>query len=271
MIYRKSKEEIELMRQGGRILAQTVWEVLRTVKPGVSELSLDKLAEELIWKKGGEPGFKRVKGYHHTICVSTNDVIVHGIPTEYQFRERDIVGIDCGVFYKGFHTDMAETRRVSTGNGQQLTINHRRSGIPHLRDKKDKVDRFLETGKRALEEAIKVAKAGNRVGNISKAIQDIVERKGGYSVVRALVGHGVGGALHEEPEIPGFLRGPIAKTPPLLPGMVIAIEVIYNMGGSEVIYKNTDGWTISTKDGSLSGVFERTIAITEKDPIVLTS
>lgn len=255
MIYRKSKEEIELMREGGRILAQTVWEVISTVKPGVSELSLDNLAEELIWKKGGEPGFKRVKGYHHTICVSTNDVIVHGIPTEYQFKKGDIVGIDCGVFYKGFHTDMAETIHV-------------RSEKLEVRSEKDK---FLETGKRALEEAIKVAKAGNRVGNISKVIQDIVERKEGYSVVRALVGHGVGGALHEEPEIPGFLRGPIAKTPPLLPGMVIAIEVIYNMGGNEIVYKNTDGWTISTKDGSLSGVFERTIAITEKDPIVLTN
>ena len=131
--------------------------------------------------------------------------------------------------------------------------------------------KFLETGKRALDEAIKVARGGNRVGHISKVIQDIVEREGGFRVVRSLVGHGVGRELHEEPEIPGFLRGAISKTRELLPGMTIAVEVIYNMSTSEVVYKNTDGWTISTKDKSLSGVFERTLAITEKDPIVLTS
>lgn len=259
MTHRKSKEEILIMRQGGKILAETLWAVLGKVKPGVSELELDTLAEKLIVKKGGEPGFKRVKGYHHTICVSTNDVVVHGIPTSYRFQEGDVVGIDCGVYYKGFHTDMAETLRVSTMNTKQVTIN-----------KNDEVDRFLETGKKALEEGIKMARAGNRVGHISQTIQNIVEKEGGYSIVRTLVGHGVGRNLHEEPEVPGFLRGPFEKTPMLLAGMTIAIEVIYNQGRKEVVL-NKDGWTITTEDRSISGLFERTVAVTDKDPIVLTS
>ena len=260
MIQRKTKEEIELMRRGGKILAKTLWAVMNTIAPGVSELDLDTLAEKLILESGAEPGFKRVAGYKHTICVSTNDVIVHAIPTTYRFKEGDVVGVDCGVYYKGFHTDMAETRRVSTNNKQQTTNN-----------RKDETDTFLETGKRALEEGIKVAKAGNRVGHISKTIQDIVEKEGGYSVVRTLVGHGVGKNLHEEPEVPGFLRGRIDSTPMLVAGMTIAIEVIYNMGEKEVMFRNNDGWTIGTKDKSLSGLFERTVAITDKDPIVLTT
>jgi methionyl aminopeptidase len=252
MIHPKSKEEIAIMREGGRILARVLLTLTDRIRPGVSELEIDELAEELIRRAGGEPGFKRVEGYRHTICVSTNDVVVHGIPTKYRFQEGDVAGIDCGVFYKGFHTDMAETRQV----------------LPKSRE--DVIGKFLETGKRALIAGIRAARFGNRVGHISKAIQDIVEKEGGYSVVRSLVGHGVGKRLHEAPEVPGFLRGDIGKTPLLIPGMTIAIEVIYNMGGSEVVFSNDDGWTISTKDGSLSGLFERTIAITDKDPIVLT-
>ena len=214
MIDIKTPEEIKIMREGGKILASVLLQLLKNIKPGVSELEIDRLAEELILKKGAKPGFKEIKGYNNSICVSTNNVVVHGAPTNYKFKSGDVVGIDCGVFYKGFHTDAAETLRVSTINNQQSTNN-----------KRYKINKFLETGKRALGEAIKVAKVGNRVGHISKTIQNIVEEKG-YSIVRSLVGHGVGRTIHEEPEVPGFLSEKIEKTPVLAENMTIAIEVI---------------------------------------------
>ena len=254
MIKIKTKKEIGIMKISGRILAETLYEVIKNVKPGVSEIELDRLAEKLIIEKGGEPGFKKVPGYRHTICVSTNDIVVHGVPSEYRLKEGDVVGIDCGVYYKGFHTDMSETVRVQNSG---------------LRVQNDEVDKFLETGKKALEAGIKAAKLGNNVGDISKSIQDIVEGKG-FSVVKTLVGHGVGRDLHEEPEVPGYLAENISKTPVLRDGMTIAVEVIYNMGKSDVVYGNEDGWTIRTEDGSLSGVFERTIAIARSGPVVLT-
>lgn len=256
MVHIKKKKEIEVMVEGGRILAEVLFEVLSNVKPGVSELKLDSLAEELIREKGGEPAFKKVNGYHHTICVSTNDVVVHGVPTDYKFREGDVVGIDCGVYYKGFNTDMAESIRIKN---QELGI----------KNQADEIDQFLETGREALDAAIQVARVGNRVGHISKTIQDRVEGAG-YSVVRSLVGHGIGKELHEEPEVPGFLVEPVERTVKLEPRMTVAIEVIYNMGRPEVVYTN-DGWTMKTKDGSVSGLFERTVAITENGPVVLTS
>jgi len=252
MIHYKTEEEIEIMARCGKILAEVLFDVLTHVKPGVTELELDALADKLIKEKGGQAGFKLVEGYHHAICISTNEVVVHGIPTNNKLKEGDVVGIDCGVFLQGFHTDMAETVRVSKSS------------------KLDEIDVFLKTGKDALELAIQEAKIGNRVGNISKTIQDVVEKKGGYSIVRSLVGHGVGRSLHEEPEVPGFLSGKIENTPLLKEGMTIAIEVIYNMGKRDVIYANNDGWTIKSKDNSPSGVFERTVLITQNGPIVLT-
>ncbi len=258
MIDVKTPEEIETMRKGGGILAEVLREVLDEVKPGVTELELDVLADRLITQKGAEAAFKKVPGYNHATCISTNNVVVHGVPGDHKLKEGDIIGIDCGVYYKGLYTDMSETRRVSTIEGKQLTSN-----------KKDEIDRFLETGKRALDEAIKVAVAGNRVGHISKTIQNIVENDG-YSVVRSLIGHGIGKKLHEDPEVPGFLDKRIEKTPLLKEGMTIAVEVIYNAGKSDVSYANNDGWTIATADGSISGLFERTIAITDKGPKVLT-
>lgn len=253
MIRVKSKEEIEIMKKGGAILADVLGRVVASIRPGVTELEMDELAEKLMRQKGAEPGFKRVAGYRHSICMSTNDVVVHGIPTQYAFRDGDVVGVDCGVFYGGFHTDMSET--ILVGDASQ-----------HHYAQKEK---FLATGRKALDAALQVAKEGNRVGHISKTIQGIVEGAG-YSVVRSLVGHGVGRQLHEEPEVPGFLVGPIEKTPVLKEGMTMAIEVIYNMGKSDVVYSNDDGWTIATKDGSVSGVFEKTVAITKEGPLILT-
>ncbi len=257
MIKIKTKEELKIMQEGGRILGETLWEVVKAIKPGVSEMELDALAEKLIREKGGEPGFKKVEGYKHTICASTNDVVVHGIPTDYKLQEGDIIGIDCGVFYKGFHTDMAETVYVKPQTS-------------NLKLQNDEIDRFLSVGKKALQAGIAKATLGNHVGDIAKAIQDLVEVQNGYSVVRSLVGHGVGRELHEEPEVPGYLIGKIEKTPLLRDGMVIAVEVIYNMGGPELVFANKDGWTLATEDGSLAGLFERSLAITKNGPQILT-
>lgn len=252
MIDIKNAKEIEIMTKGGKILAETVFALVKHAKPGVSELELEQLAEKLITEQGGQPGFKRVPGYHHTLCVSTNDVVVHGIPTSYRLQENDVIGIDCGVFLDGFNTDMSETIRVRSKKSDD-----------------DEIDNFLVIGKKALIQAIEVIKPGNRIGHISKVIQEIVEGSG-YSIVRSLIGHGVGRNLHEEPEIPGFLNKPIEKTPMLKEGMTLAIEVIYNMGKPDVVYTQTDDWTIKTKDGSISGVFERTVLVTKTGYKLLT-
>lgn len=247
--------KIQNMTQAGKILGEVLEEVMAFIKPGVTEREIDALADRLISEKGGEVGFKKVPGYHHATCISTNDVVVHGIPTDRVIVAGDVVGVDCGVYLNGFHTDMAETKLV-------LDL---RSKIKDLRSKQE----FLETGKKACFAGIKQAKSGNRVGDISAVIQAIVEGEG-YSVVRSLVGHGVGKDLHEHPEIPGYLDKPIDKTPMLTVGMTIAVEVIYNMGGQEVVYTEGDEWTILSEDGSLSGLFERTILITEQGPKLIT-
>lgn len=251
-------EKIEKMKMGGAILSEVLFECLKFTKPGISELEIDNLAETLIRQKGGESGFKKVPGYNHTICISTNNVVVHGIPTYRVIAEGDIVGIDCGVYFEGYHTDMAETRRVSNQKSKIKNQNHK------------EVDGFLEVGRKALFVGIKEARAGNRVGHISKAIQDIVEGAG-FSIVRQLVGHGVGKKLHEFPEIPGYLSGKIESTPVLIAGQTIAVEVIYNMGRPDVVLSKEDNWTISSADGSPSGLFERTILVGARGPKFLTT
>ena len=245
------------MRRAGAILGEVLETLAEFISPGITELEIDRLAEELILKKGGEPGFKKVPGYKHAICISVNDIVVHGIPTYRILSEGDIVGIDCGVFFEGYHTDMAETLRVSTQNSKLKTQNYQ------------KIDKFLAAGKRACFAGIEQAKAGNRVGHISAAMQKIIEGAG-YSVVRSLVGHGVGKSLHEAPEIPGYLARKIEDTPLLHEGQTLAIEIIYNMGKANVVYSGEDDWTIVTEDRSLSGLFERTVLITKSGPELLT-
>lgn len=253
MIPIKKPNEIAIMEKAGKILAEVLYEVLDHANPGVSERELDALAEELTLKKGGEPGFKKVPGYHHAICVATNDVVVHGIPSDYKLKEGDIVGIDYGVFMEGFHTDMAET--VYVGDKDKMPAS---------------LKRFLSFGKQGMLDGIAKVKPGNHIGDISWAIQSQVEGKGGYSVTRSLIGHGVGRELHEEPEVPGYLEGPITRTPELVPGMTIAVEVIYTMGSPEVIYSGEDDWTIRSADGSLGGLFERTVLVTPTGHTVIT-
>ncbi len=217
-------QKIESMKTGGKILGDVMSELVKMVKPGITELDIENKAVDLIGKYGGKPGFKMVPGYNYATCISTNDVVVHGIPGNRVLKQDDVLGIDCGVFYNGYHTDMAQTLRVKSQISSLKSQNY------------NEIDKFLETGKRALGEAIRQAVEGNRVGNISKAIQDIVEGAG-YSVVRTLVGHGVGRNLHEDPEIPGVLNKKIENTPLLKSGMTLAIEVIYNLGTHEVVYK----------------------------------
>lgn len=253
MIHIKSPEQIKHMQHGGHILATVLGEVMERIKPGVSEKEMDAYAEKRIREMGGEPGFMKVHGYHYTTCMSTNDVVVHGIPSAYVFEDGDIAGVDCGVYYKGLHTDMSDSKRVRATSST----------------KGDAIDEFLAVGKFALDEAIKEAVIGNHVGHISKKIQDIVEKEHGYSVVRSLIGHGVGKELHEEPEVPGYLHGKLEKTPLLREGMTIAVEVIYNMGTADV-QLDSDRWTIRTADGKLAGLYERTIAITKDGPLMIT-
>lgn len=249
----KTPEQVESMKVGGHILADVLFALLDFAKPGVSEIEIDALAEKMIRERGGEPGFMRVPGYKHTVCVATNDVVVHGIPGKYVLKEGDIIGIDCGVFYEGFHTDMAQTIRVGKKSQEEET----------------EVDKFIKAGEVAVMEAISQAKIGNRVGHLSQVMQRVIETEGGYSVVRSLVGHGVGRELHEAPEIPGYVYAPLEQTPLLKENMTIAIEIIYNKGGSGVTY-DSDGWTIRTKDKDLSGVFERSLVITSDGPVILT-
>lgn len=250
MIDIKTKEEIEIMAYGGKILSDVLHEVLKSIKPGMTEIEADLLADRLITERGGEAAFKKVKGYRYATCISTNNVVVHGIPSEYKFKDGDLVGIDCGVFYKGFNTDMSHSVIVGKSEDKKL-------------------EKFLKIGEKALWESIDQAILGNRIGHISKTIQDIVEGEG-YSIVRSLIGHGVGRTLHEDPEVPGYLAKKIEKTPLLEEGMTIAVEVIYNMGASDVSFSNNDGWTIASTDSSISGLYERTIAIQQGKPLILT-
>lgn len=250
MEFLKTIEEIEIMKAGGKITARVLREVLDSVKPGVKLQDLDKKAEELILSLGAQPSFKMVKGYNFATCININEGVVHGIPSERVIKEGDVVSVDLGAYYKGFHTDSAWTIVAS--------------GEESVNSEKKK---FLETGKQALERAIKQCKPLNKVSGISRAIQETVEGAG-YSVVRDLVGHGVGRFLHEPPGIPGFLRG--GKDIELEEGMTLAVEVIYNRGGGSVVTDKKDGWTISSRDGSIAALYEHTIALTKRGPIVLT-
>lgn len=247
MIILKTEEEIKIMKKAGQIAAGALREVIKRAQVGVSTLELDKIAEDFIRSHKAVPSFQKVKGYYHTICATPNDYVVHGIPGRYRLKSGDILGVDIGAYYQGFHSDTATTVLI----GENF-------------DSKKK--KFLETGKKALNLALKEAKAGKHVGDISWALQSTVEKEG-YNIVKELVGHGVGRDLHEDPAIPGF--GKKGQGPLLKEGMVIAVEVIYNMGKEDIALL-PDGWTLVTQDQKPSGLFEHTIALTKNGSIVLT-
>jgi methionyl aminopeptidase len=244
----KSAREIGLMRRGGHILHEVMDRLRTTVKPGMSTLEIDLDVEEFIRSRGAIPAFKGYRGFPATVCISINEEVVHGIPSSSRHvKEGDIVGLDLGCIVEGYYADCAFTLAVG--------------------DVPARVQELLDVTRESLELGIKECRPGRRLSDISHAIQSHVEGHG-FSIVRAFVGHGIGRALHEEPQVPNF--GDPGRGPQLRPGMVLAIEPMVTMGSWEVKILD-DGWTAVTKDGSLAAHFEHTIAVTESGPEVLTS
>jgi methionyl aminopeptidase len=246
-IYYKTDEEIELIRQSSLLVGKTLAEVAKLIQPGVTTQSLDKMAEEFILDNGAKPGFKGLYGCPSTLLCSVNDAVVHGLPTDKPLKNGDIVSVDCGVFMNGFYGDVAYTFEVGEVSPE--------------------VKKLLEVTKECLKKAIEQAVAGNRIGDIGYAVQNLAQENG-YGVVRELVGHGLGRELHEEPQVPNF--GKRGNGIMLKEGMVIAIEPMINMGKKEV-KEAGDGWTILTVDGSVSAHFEHDVAIRKGKADVLSS
>jgi len=246
MIIRKSKAEIEKMAAAGRVVAETIAHVGEHLEPGITTRELDRIGEEFIRSQGAMPTSKGYKGFPAALCISPNSMIVHGIPGTYRVEEGDLISVDVGVTLDGFVADSAYTFPVGEVSPD--------------------AERLLEAGQAALAAGIEQARVGNRVSDISHAVQQATE-EAGFSVVRSLVGHGVGRSYHEDPQIPNF--GPPGRGAPLQPGMTLAIEPMITAGGYEV-YLHDDGWSISTEDESLAAHFEHTVAITEEGPRILT-
>jgi len=246
MILIKTPGEIEKVRAACKIAALTLQDLEKHIKEGITTGELDSLGEEMIVRCGGQAAFKGYRGYKHATCISVNEEVVHGIPGKRKIKEGDIVGVDVGVLLNGFYGDVARTYPV----GRVAK----------------KTERLMLCGREALELAIKQARAGGHLGDISHVIEERA-KKDGFSVVRDLFGHGVGRSLHEDPLIPNFGRP--GEGPELSAGMVLAIEPMLNLGGSRIVTLS-DGWTVVTEDRSLSVHFENTILITKGDPEVLT-
>lgn len=247
MIQIKTNEEIEIQRHSSLLVGKTLAEVGKIIRPGVKTITLDRIAEEFIRDNGAVPGFKGYGGFPATLCVSVNDAVVHGIPDETELKDGDIVSVDCGTIWSGFYGDSAYTFPVGEVDDEVLLL--------------------LERTKQSLYLGIEQAVAGKRVRDIGHAIQTYVEGFG-YSVVRDLVGHGVGRNLHEEPEVPNF--GKRGTGPKLKAGMCIAIEPMINLGVKEV-YQDADGWTIRTTDKRPSAHFEHDVAIRNGKADILSS
>lgn len=243
----RSKSQLELMRKSGNVTAKALKAVLEAVKPGVSLLELEEIAQKEIVKLGAKPGFMTVPGYSWATCLTINNEVVHGIPRKIKLKSGDLFSVDIGAVLDDWHTDAAWS--VVVGKAQDV-----------------EKEKFLKAGEEAMWQGIAQARSGNKIGDIGASMQKVVEGAG-YSVVRSLVGHGIGRKLHEDPEVPGF--GKSGRGLPLKNGMTIAIEAIYNRGGHEVILEK-DGWTISTKDGSWGGLFEMTVVVGNEEAEVLT-
>ncbi len=247
MIVLKTGRELKIMREACRISAGALQIAGKAVEPGVSTAEIDKLAEDYIRSQGGIPNFKNYQGYPATACISINNEVIHGIPSAKRIlKEGDIVSIDLGAEFQGYHGDNAATFACG--------------------DVSPAAKRLMDTTRESLYEGIKRAVSGGRIGDISNAVQSYVEARG-YSVVRKFVGHGIGTHLHEAPEVPNF--GTAGRGIRLLPGMTLAIEPMINEGSSDVKIL-PDGWTVLTTDGSLSAHFEHTIVITTDGPKIMT-
>lgn len=247
MIYLKTEEEIELIKESSLLVGKTLAEVAKLIKPGVTSLELDKVAEEYIRDHGGVPGFKGYNGFPNTLCASLNKAVVHGIPNNQALQNGDIIAIDCGVLKNGFFGDVAYTFEVG--------------------DVSDELKKLLKVTKECLYKAIDVAIVGNRIGDIGFAVQSHAEENG-YGVVRELVGHGLGKNLHESPEVPNYGRRGVGTK--LKEGMVLAIEPMINLGKRNV-KQEQDGWTIVTADGLPSAHFEHDVAVRNGKAEVLST
>jgi methionyl aminopeptidase len=247
MITLKTVEEIELMRENALLVSKTLAEVGKKVKPGVTTLELDKLAETFIRDHGAVPGFLGYNDFPNSLCLSVNDVVVHGIPSKYELKEGDILSVDCGTIYKGYYGDSAYTFAVG--------------------EVSEDTKQLLRVTKESLFKGIAQAVDGNRVGDISFAIQEYVELFG-YGVVREMVGHGIGRDMHEKPDVPNYGRRGHGKK--LREGMVICIEPMINAGKKEV-YLDEDGWALHTADGKFSAHYELTVCIRKGKPEVLST
>ncbi len=251
MIYLKSKEEIDKMRSAAQVVVEALEKLKENVVPGVSTWDLDRMAEELAIKKGAKPAFKGYSNYPGSVCFAVNDEVVHGIPSKKKIlKEGDIVGLDFGVSLEGYYGDSAIT--VPVGDVSSLA------------------QKLMAVTEESLHRGIAEAYPGNRLFDISGAIQTYVEEEG-FSIVRSFVGHGIGKKLHEDPQVPNFVpeNGSHGKGIKLKPGMVIAIEPMVNVGRPDIKILN-DGWTAVTVDGTLSAHFEHTVAVTDEGPVVLT-
>lgn len=246
MIIIKSDMEIEYMRNAGRVVAETLAMLEKVIKPGITTAEIDKLAEEFIVSRGAKPSFKGYGGFPASICASVNDIVIHGFPSDRVLKDGDIISVDCGAILNGYHGDAARTFPV--GNIS------------------DKAQKLIDVTKESFFKGIEKATVGNRLTDISAAVQKHVESFG-YSVVRDFVGHGIGRSLHEDPQVPNY--GAAGKGPKLVQGMVLAIEPMVNIGSYKVKIK-PDGWTVVTSDGSLSAHYENTVAITTNGPEILT-
>lgn len=246
MIWIKNDKEIEAMRKAGRLTGETLLMLEKMIAPGITTDQLNAAAEDFITKHGARPSFKNYRGYPKAVCTSVNSVVVHGIPGNTVLCEGDIISIDVGAYLNGFHGDAARTYAVG--------------------EISDNAKKLIEVTKQSFFEGIKFAKDGNRLGDLSSAIQNYAEQYG-YGVVRDLVGHGIGGALHEDPDVPNY--GKAGKGIRLRKGMTIAVEPMINEGSYDVSVM-PDGWTIKTVDGKLSAHYENTIVITEGEPELLT-
>jgi len=246
-IYNKTLDEIKTIREGADILGKVHGLVSKLVSPGLKTSELDRIAEGFIKEQGAVPSFKGYRGFPASLCISVNDVVVHGIPGDTILIEGDIVSVDCGVYFKGFHSDSAFTYPVGKVS--------------------DEVQQLLKVTFESLLVGIKSCRKGNRVGDISASVQTLVEKEG-FSIVRELVGHGVGKHLHEKPEVPNYGRK--GQGPGLTEGVVLAIEPMVNMG-SRFVRQEKDGWTIRTQDKKPSAHFEHTVAIINGKPEILTT
>jgi methionyl aminopeptidase len=247
MIYYKKPNEVELIRQNCLLVSKTLALVGSMLKPGITGKKLDEKAEEFIRDNDAKPAFKGYRGFPASLCISPNEEVVHGIPNEKEFVEGDIVSIDCGVEKNGFFGDSAYTFAIGEIDPE--------------------VEKLMQVTKKSLYRGIRAARPGNKVGDISYAIQNYAERKHGYGIVRELVGHGIGKALHESPEVPNFGRK--GKGEILKPGLTIAIEPMVNLGTKRV-KQYPDGWTIKSRDKKPSAHYEHTICVTKKGPDILS-